>query len=127
VHLYFSTGQWFDEPKYLVTHSCLMEVLQICQWCAGHAPAELSSRHGAYVQFVSTCQSCHHTRTWATSTKHEKMPVINLLLSAAVLFSGSLVTKFLRALAFLSFLSPSVSTFHHYQRKYLHGVSCPLS
>lgn len=119
----FSKGLWYDEPKHIVEHSQLVELLKFCEICGETCTGISVSRHGAYSKFEVNCQACHHTREWETSRRQSHMPIINLMLSFVILFSGSLPTKFLRALKFLNVCIPTVDTFHFYQKKYLHGVS----
>ena len=121
----FSRGQWSDETKYSVTHSKLMEVLSACTYCSSECSVEVACRKGAYIKFVCTCQNsgCCHTWFWENSPMHERRPLLNLLISSAILFSGSLPAKFFCAMNILYVMCPSPVTFFTHQRDYLHGVS----
>lgn len=119
-----SRGKWYDSNKYLVDHSCLMELLEICEICAGSADVHHVKREGAYLKFEAICtnNSCGHRRIWETSRKVGNRAVINLLISGVVLFSGCLPTKVLRALTLISVMVPSLKSFFSYQKEFLHGV-----
>ena len=102
-----------------------MELLSVCEHCSSYSDVEIHNIQGAYVKFRCICTNskCCHTRFWETSNKHNGRPLINILLSAVILFSGSLPAKFLRAMTMLCVLCPSPVTFFQHQRDYLHGVS----
>ena len=121
----FRQGRWYDETKYVVTHSKLMELLEVCELCAGFCNVEANYRDGAYVKFTAICTSsdCRHAREWETSAKIAKRPVINLILSAVILFSGCLPRKILKMLALISVMVPTPAAFFNHQRDFLHGVS----
>ncbi|KAF6028531.1 hypothetical protein EB796_013164 [Bugula neritina] len=118
----YSSSTSYNTPKIIVESDQLMELLSVCPMCAGHSSVELSSRHGAYLKFSSTCTTCQHFRLWENSPMKNKTPLINLFMSAGILFSRCLPTKTLRFLQMISVKSPSPATYFHYQKKFLHGV-----
>lgn len=73
-------GKWYDEPKYLVTHGKLVELLEVCEHCSSTADASISDTKGAYVRFQALCFSCGHCRFWETSPIQGKLATINILL-----------------------------------------------
>ena len=125
--IFFRKGTWFDVPKYIVQQNKLMELMRRCMECGAPAVACKSDEQGAYVQYKITCQStkCRHIGLWSSSDKVRQKFVINLLLSAAILFTGGLASKFLRAMAAINVLAPSQRTFFRHQTDYLHGVNIP--
>ena len=122
---FYSKGKWYDEPKYIVSEGKLKELMSTCIVCGGKTRAERSRLEGAYAEFNITCLeiTCGHERSWQTSETHRHTYVINLLLSACILFSGCLATKFLRALSFISVQIPTDRTFYRHQKEYLHRVN----
>ena len=118
-------GRWFDETKYLVTESNLQKLMKRCMVCGGLSAGQRTQQQGAYAQFTITCMEplCCHEQTWETSDVYNQMYIINVLLAAAILYSGGLATKFIRALSLINILSPGIRTFHKIQQTYLHGVS----
>ena len=111
----------------MVSHEKLMELLSSCPYCSCHSNVETHTVKGAYVKFrcVRSNNDCRHTHYWENTPKFKEKPIINLLLSAVILFSGSIPSKVLRAFSMLSLLSPSPKTFFLHQKTYLHGVSFP--
>lgn len=106
-----------------------MELLSQCEYCSSFANVEVQNRQGAYIKFRATCtnRKCGHSRYWENSEKLGERPLINILISAAVLFSGSLPAKFLRAMNTLCVMCPSPATFFDHQKTYLHGVSMSIA
>ena len=121
----FRKGTWFDNPKYIVDETKLISLMQWCRACHGKAVAFKTNQQGAYVQYTIYCQTpdCSHEERWSSTDVVQQKYLINLFLSAAILFSGGLASKFLRALGFLNIQVPSLSTFYRHQKKYLHGVN----
>lgn len=117
------SNNWYNEPKHIVSHHQLMKLLNVCELCAGPTNVVGTVRNGAYTKFTTTCQTCGHSRHWETSEKHRRRPVINIILSAAILFSGCIPSRFLRALGFIAVLIPKLRTYNNHQKTYLHGVS----
>lgn len=123
-----SRGTWYDETKYIVGHSNLIALLEVCRLCSSPANVEVASRQGAYIRFNATCTHslCRHTYVWETTDRFKRRPMINLLLAATCLFSGSLPTKFFRSFTLISVLIPSLRTFFQLQKDFLIGVSIHL-
>ena len=114
---------WYNEPKYLVDHKQLLEALKYCRKCACLTNVESTYRDGGYVKMTAVCDSCRHVRTWESSSRTSGRAVINILISAMILFTGCLPTKFLRAFSMLSIMAPSMRSFFRHQQHYLHGAS----
>ncbi|XP_067930909.1 uncharacterized protein [Watersipora subatra] len=60
---------WQKQPKYIVEHSQLQKLLEVCPMCAGPSAVELVDRRGAYIRYITRCSTCNHTRTWSNSDK----------------------------------------------------------
>lgn len=103
--------------------SKLVELLEICSKCGKKCFVGKPSYMGSAVTFRVVCGLCTQKRQWSNTAKAQSQPLINLLVASGILFSGSLPTKFLRALAMIGVQVMSRQTFHQYQKKYLHGVS----
>lgn len=107
----------------IVDHSKLVELLEVCPMCSSHSAVELKDQQGGYQLYGTTCLTCNYTRTWENSRKLSRTPLINVMLSAGILFNGALPTQFLRVLQLLNIKAPVLSTFYHYQKTHLHAVS----
>ncbi|XP_067927878.1 uncharacterized protein [Watersipora subatra] len=44
---------WQKQPKYIVEHSQLQKLLEVCPMCAGHSAVELVDRRGAYIRYIT--------------------------------------------------------------------------
>ena len=60
-----------------------------------------------------------HRRTWRNQPSHQRLPLGNLLLSAAILFSGSSPVKVINTLKFLKVQIFCLRTFFQIQTCYL--------
>lgn len=85
---------------------------------------EQTQLRGGYVEYRILCTepNCRHEKTWQSSDVENQTYVINLLLSASILFAGGVASKFFRALQFINVKVPSLRTFFRHQKEYLHGV-----
>jgi len=96
-----------------------------CNVCGGEATGRKSAVHGAHVEFVIVCcnPGCMHEETWHSNAVISQIYLINILLSAAIVFSGGLATKFFQALNLINLQTITIRTFYRHQKEYLHGVS----
>ena len=118
-------GKWFDEPKFIVTEGKLKQLMRRCVACGGEAVGQQVQQQGSYGQFTISCTEtlCRHEESWETSDSYDQKFVINILLAAAILFSGGIATKVLRMFNFINIQVPSPRSFFRHQSDYLHGVS----
>ena len=82
-----------DENKYLVIESCLLELLSACKLWSGQCSADVAQVIGTLVEISFSCKECGATGTWKNQSFHNKMPALNLLLSAAIGVSGKFIYK----------------------------------
>ena len=66
---------------------------------------------GSYICVKQECCHCGHTWNWKNQPLVKDTPAGNLLLSAAILFSGSTPAKTLRMLSVLNMASIKEKTF----------------
>lgn len=120
----FRPGQWYNEPKVIVPLGKLIPLLErtLCSSCGAKCDVEEPSIMGSAVTFDLICQKCKEKQQWSNTEKYKSMPLMNLLLASGILFSGSLPTKFLRALDMIGIKVISRSAYFRYQSDYLHGV-----
>lgn len=106
------------EPKYIVFESCLNELLKQCALCGSSNVVEKKIM-GTCVLFTLNCATCGNESVWRSQPMSGNMPLGNLLISAAILFSGGSAVKFLRALDFVNITNISISTYNLIQSSYL--------
>ncbi len=107
-----------SEKKYIVFESQLLELFDKCPECASDSFGEVVSVQGTLVKIHQRCTVCDAERIWDSQPYIRKMPVGNLLLSGAILVSGSLPSQALRMLNFLNVAVISRVTYHEHQTRY---------
>ena len=96
-----------------------MELFEVCPLCTEPATAEVSKIIGTLIHVTQKCANCSYCRVWRSQPNIKKMPAGNLLLSAAILYSGSMISQTLRMLKILRVECFSRQTFHKHQKNYL--------
>ena len=74
---------------------------------------------GSFICVKQECCHCDHTYTWKSQPFVKDTPAANLLMSAAITFSGSTPGKVLLVLKHLNMASIKERTFFDHQKKYL--------
>lgn len=89
------------------------------------ALVELSPRRqGAAVIVDITCgkSDCGWSGKWTNSEQVRSQYIVNILISASILFAGGLPTKVLRIFNFIGIATIAANTFFNHQRLYLNKV-----
>ena len=108
-----------NEKKYIVFHSMLMNLFAVCPVCTEPASAEICKVIGTLIHVTQKCTNCSYSRVWRSQPNIRRIPAGNLLLSAAILYSGSMISQSLRMLKILKVECFSRQTFHKHQKNYL--------
>lgn len=108
----------YQERKYIVFESCLLQLFTICNVCLAPATIDKTSRNGTMLIVKSTCLQ-GHSRVWKSQPEHNKMPWGNFLVAAALLFSGSQPSKVLTFFKHLNLASISTRLYSLIQKTYL--------
>ena len=109
----------WKEEKYIVFESQLMKLFDQCPMCQQPTRGQISGRRGTYIKVSQLCRACHYNREWRSQPVLQKYAVGNLLLSAAILFSGANIQKTLRVLKAMGVASKTAGTFTSHQKDYL--------
>ena len=88
-----STGR--KEPKYIVFHNQLLLLLSTCLACFLKDVAVNYAKCGSMLTAYIKCLCCKSFREWKSQPEIAGIPMGNILLSGATLYSGSLPRKFL--------------------------------
>ncbi|CAH3160182.1 unnamed protein product [Pocillopora meandrina] len=107
------------EKKFIVFFSCLMQLFEFCPLCTEPSTSEVSNVVGTLIHVTQKCLSCSYARVWRSQPYIKKIPAGNLLLSAAILYSGSMISQTLRMLKILKVQCFSRQTYHKHQKNYL--------
>lgn len=109
------------ERKFIVFESCLNFLLQICPEC-GHPVEELTKTVKGSLLIVNRTCTEGHCSLWTSQPLLNGMAAGNLLLSAAILFSGCTYRKISHLASIINLQVMAERTFHSIQRKYLFPV-----
>ena len=108
------------EQKYVVFESSLVELLNFCRDCGASAKVRKNFVRGTFIELESVCSLCEdHRRVWRNQPVHNSLPVGNLLLAGAILFSGSSPVKAINMLKFNRIATFCLRTFFRLQKAYL--------
>ncbi|KAG1660234.1 hypothetical protein GQR58_022100 [Nymphon striatum] len=115
-----------DEPgsdlplhKFFIVHEVsLMQLFSHCSNC--HAESKCSiQQKGTAISVHQRCTGCDVTHQWRSQPDIADTPVGNLMLSSAILFSGSCVAKTLNLMRHMGISTITEQTFYMHQRCYL--------
>lgn len=106
-----------DERKFIVFESALLELFNYCRTCYARCESTTST-DGTSLKVTTLC-CVGHKNTWNSQPVINSKPAGNVLLSAAILFSGESPTGILRMLSSLNIQVICIRTFHNHQRAYL--------
>ena len=108
-----------DEIKYIVFRSSLMELSTHCPSCHNTCAGEVAYVQGIFIPVRQHCSHCEHQRQWTSQPRIKDTPAGNVLLSAAILFSGATPGKVIRMLSHMKVACFTNRTFYYHQKQYL--------
>ena len=100
-----------NDIKYLVYESHLLSLFTQCRSCHQHCTGKIAHQLGSFIYVKQECCHCDHTYTWKSQPFVKDTPAANLLISAAIMFSGSTPGKVLLVLKHLNTASIKERTF----------------
>lgn len=86
--------------------------------CGLHTEGEITKKLGSYVAVRQEC-TCGYQRRWESQPRIGETPAGNVLLCAAVLFSGCSPSKIFRMFSFMNLVTVTLDTFWEHQKKFL--------
>ena len=98
--------------------SSLMELFTHCSVCHNTCTGEVAYNQRTYISVKQYCSHRVHQRLWSSQPRIKDTPAGNILLSAAVLFSGATSGKILRVLNHMKVACFTECTFYYHQRRY---------
>lgn len=107
---------------YLVFEEMLLELFVLCFKCRSPAKGEILDINGTCVSIKQICvmPNCKGFE-WVSQPHLKHYPLGNVLLSTAILTSGSTVAKTLRLFRIMNVPTYHFTTFYRHQRELLHG------
>ncbi|XP_029832833.1 uncharacterized protein LOC115317351 [Ixodes scapularis] len=106
------------ERKFIVFESCLDQLLETCRSCAAPNTHIDKTVQGSSLQVSTLCRS-GHTETWCSQPVIRRKPVGNILVAAAILFTGCSIKKALRMLSSMGIACFCYKTFFIIQKAFL--------
>ena len=103
----------------MVFKSSLLELFKQCVSCHDKCIGEVAYQKGTFVAVKQLCSHCGYKRLWTSQPHIKDTPAGNILLSAAILFSGATPGKIFRMLGHMKVACISERTFYYHQRQYL--------
>ena len=113
-------GSTLDEIKYIVFKSSLLELFTSCTSCHNICNGTISQPKGTFICVKQLCSHCGHKRIWMSQPMIKDTPAGNVMVSAAILFSGSTPGKILRLMNEMRIACICDSTFYNHQTAYLY-------
>ena len=108
-----------NEVKFLVFRSHLLSLFTVCRSCHQLCSGEVVQQMGTFISIKQSCSHCDHEWLWNSQPFIKNKPAGNILLSAAILFSGSTPAKVLHFLNCLNVACITDRTFYLHQTHYL--------
>uniref|UniRef100_A0A1X7VAJ4 THAP-type domain-containing protein n=2 Tax=Amphimedon queenslandica TaxID=400682 RepID=A0A1X7VAJ4_AMPQE len=108
-----------SQVKYIVLEECLLSLFEFCHHC--HFPCTNTRKYicGTFICITQNCNICEAVNTWESQPLMKGIPAGNILLSASILFSGSLPEQALRMLNHFCCSTITPRTFFLHQDSYL--------
>ncbi|KAM7287687.1 hypothetical protein ISCGN_031378 [Ixodes scapularis] len=106
------------ERKFIVFKSCLDQLLETCRSCAAPNTHIDKTVQGSSLQVSTLCRS-GHTETWCSQPVIWRKPVGNILVAAAILFTGCSIKKAVRMLSSMGIACFCYKTFFIIQKAFL--------
>lgn len=103
----------------MVFEKNLLELFSKCPECTGEATGTVKSLCGTAVTIERVCHECGVKSSWKSQPFLRRIPVGNLITSAAILMSGCLPSQILRLFNLMNLVSISRATFHKHQLNYV--------
>ena len=110
-----------EEPKYIVFESCLEELFTLCKFCRSPVAEIKKMKEGSLLKISVICVN-HCQYMWSSHPSVSGIAAGNLLIAAAILFSGLTFNQFRQWAALLRLASISETTFYTLQRENLWPV-----
>ena len=99
--------------------SHLLSLFTVCRSCHQLCSGEVTQQMGTFISIKQSCSHCDHEWLWNSQPFIKNKPAGNILLSAAILFSGSTPAKVLHFLNCLNVACITDRTFYLHQTQYL--------
>ncbi|KAM8939385.1 uncharacterized protein RCH25_053012 [Pelodytes ibericus] len=114
---------WVKEKKFIVFESCLdilLDYLRCSKTNCYSSVVEMKKNVvGSFLSVTGKCSSGHFSVLWQSQPTCKKIPLGNLILSSAILLSGSQFNKVSEMMSICGIVHISKTTYNQCQRRYL--------
>lgn len=107
------------QSTYLVFESALLLLFSTCFFCRSSFCTIEKWTVGSLLRIKQICSQCNGDFTWDSQPYIGKVPAGNILISAAILYTGSIPAKALRIFKNLNCSAFTRKTFFRHQKNYL--------
>ena len=107
------------QQTYLVFESALLLLFSICVMCRSTYTSIEKFTIGSFLRIKQICSNCNNNYVWESQPYVGKIPAGNILISAAILYTGSLPAKALRVFSSLNCATITRKTFFRHQKVFL--------
>ena len=111
------------QQTYLVFESALLLLFSICFMCRSTQTSVEKAIIGSFVRIKQICSHCNNRYVWESQPYVGKIPAGNILISAAILYTGSLPAKALRVFRSLNCATITRKTFFATKRPFYNRLS----
>ena len=99
--------------------SALLLLFKVCSYCGCLSTQIKKVVNGTFLRVIQTCNDCGKKRVWESQPFIGPRPAGNVLLSSAILYTGSLPSKALRLFQVLKCATISRSAFFRHQSDFM--------
>lgn len=107
------------QQTYIVFESALLLLFKVCTYCGFASTQVKKVVNGTFLRVIQPCNDCGKKRVWESQPFIGLRPAGNVLLSSAILYTGSLPSKALRLFQVLKCAAISRSAFFRHQSDFL--------
>ena len=113
------------QQTYLVFESALLLLFSICVMCRSTYTSTEKFTIGSCLQSKQICSNCNNNYVWESQPYVGKIPAGNILISVAILYTGSLPAKALQVFSSLNCATITRKTFFRHQKVFLQQETYP--
>ncbi|XP_053733138.1 uncharacterized protein LOC128765918 isoform X1 [Synchiropus splendidus] len=108
----------YNDRKYIVFERCLRALFQTCPVCQRDCEVD-QLRKGTFVAFKQLCPNCQFCRNWQSQPLTRQTPVGDIMMSAAVYFTGGSYTQVDKTMKAMNIQTLQTDEFRQHTRNYL--------
>ena len=113
------------QQTYLVFESALLVLFSICFICRSTYTSIEKFTRGSFLCIKQICRNCNNTYVWESQPYVGNIPAGNIMISAAILYTGLMPAKVLRVFSSLNCATIKRMTFFRHQKAYLQpAINC---